>query len=112
MKNILLWIVGLFFLVIVPLNLIIYSIKEYMIDTPKYMKRQKETKEDKIRLLHFMHQIMQDEYTNFLYVVAYYITTEQCSGRIVHDSLPYIIAFNESKLIIFSYLVREGKFFV
>ena len=102
-------IIGLFFGVLIPLFFIIFYFKETKFDVPKYMKRQLETKEDNMRLLHFIQQIMKERYNNFLYVAAHHISTERRPGKTTYHYHPYIIAFNSCELIIISYLVKDGN---
>lgn len=75
----------------------------------KYMKEQMETGRDKNRMLAFMQQVMQGKYGNYTYAVASHVKAESTGKRVIYYYFPYIVAFNETEMLIVSYIVKEGQ---
>lgn len=77
-----------------------------------YMKQQKETGADKKKVMDAMQKQMGDQFSNYSYVVGHYTKTEGGGGRYTYYYYPYILAFSDTALIIFSFLVKDGELII
>lgn len=78
----------------------------------KYMKQQKETGADKKKVMDAMQKLMGDRFPDYTYVVGYYTKQENRGRKITYYYYPYILAFSNTELIIFPFLMREGELIV
>lgn len=88
--------------------LVVYS----SVKQKQYMNNQKETGEDKRAMLDLMAQVMGDAYADYTYMVGYFTKTIQRGRTTTYYYFPYILAFTSSRLIVFSFIKKEGKLYV
>ncbi|MCM1118829.1 MAG: hypothetical protein NC543_05640 [bacterium] len=77
-----------------------------------YMKQQKETGADKKKVMDAMQKQMGDQFSNYSYVVGHYTKKEGGGGSYTYYYYPYILAFSNTELIIFSFLMRDGELII
>ena len=77
-----------------------------------YMKKQKKTGSDKKKVMDIMLLFMGKQYSNYQYVVGHYTKEENGFGETICYYYPYILAFSDTELIIFSFLVKNGKLII
>lgn len=78
----------------------------------KYMKKQKEEGTDKRRMLDLMARVLEEKFQEFTYVVGYYTKTERYGRTTTYYYFPYIVAFNETDMIVFPFIVKEGQLYI
>ena len=88
--------------------IIIYALRK----KSSYMKQQKETGADKKKVMDAMQKQMGDRFSDYTYVVGFYTKTEGGGGRYTYYYYPYILAFSNTELIIFSFLMRDGELII
>jgi len=75
----------------------------------RYMLQQKNTNEDKRRVHELMSQVMGDRFSEYTYAIGYYTKTVRGSRKVTYYYYPYILAFTEQELIVFSFIVKDNK---
>lgn len=78
----------------------------------RYMKKQKETGEDKRAVLELMAQVMEDAYTDYTYMIGYDVQHVYSGNTDTRYLLPYILAYNASQVIVFGYIKKKGKLYI
>lgn len=94
--------------IIVIIAFFIYVLKK----KSGYMNQQKETGADKKKVMDAMQKQMGDRFPDYTYVVGFYTKTEGGGGRYTYYYYPYILAFTNAELIIFSFLMRDGQLII
>lgn len=93
--------------VAVAIGLIWSSIAE-----KRYMKKQKETGEDKRAMLDLMAQVMEDTYKDYTYMIGYNVDYTYEGNIKTRHLFPYILAYNASQVIVFGYVKKDGKLYI
>lgn len=91
---------------------IIIAIVFYFKKKSAYMRQQKETGTDKKKVMDAMQRQMGDHFPDYTYVVGYYTKTENYGTGFKYYYYPYILAFSNTELIIFSFLMRNGELII
>lgn len=78
------------------------------LQSKKYMAGQRESGSDKKALLDLMLQTLGGEYNNYSYVVGYYTKTVSKNNTTTYYYFPYVLAFHEKELIIYSFIKENG----
>lgn len=96
-------IMGILFITLLIMLVVSYS---------SYMDTQKKTGADKQKVMDIMQLFMGKQYSNYQYVVGHYTKEVSKLGQVICYYYPYILAFSDTELIIFSFLVRDGKLII
>lgn len=97
-------IMGILFITLLIMLVVSYS---------SYMDTQKKTGADKQKVMDIMQLFMGKQYSNYQYIVGHYTKKEENKfGEAICYLYPYILAFSDTELIIFSFLVRDGKLII
>lgn len=95
-------------IVVFIVGVVIYS----SVAEKKYMNKQKETGEDKRAMLDLMSRIMEGAYADYTYMVGYFTKTTQQGRTTTYYYFPYIVAFNSTQMILFSFIKKEGTLYI
>lgn len=68
-----------------------------------YMEEQRQTGRDKQRMLDFMQIVMKEYYHDYMYAVG---NDKILVGRCLWYFYPYIVCFNETDIVVISYVMR------
>lgn len=77
-----------------------------------YMEAQRANNTDKQGMLELMEQAMGEQYSQYSYIVGYYTKIKQHLNTTTYYYFPYILAFSESELFIFSFIKENGKLYL
>lgn len=77
-----------------------------------YMDKQKKTGTDKKKVMDIMQLFMGKQYSNYQYIIGHYTKKENKPGETICYYYPYILAFSDTELIIFSFLVEDGRLII
>lgn len=75
----------------------------------QYMKDQRENGTDKKRMMDVMSQVMKEKLNDYTYAVGNYTKTERYGRTTTYYYYSYILAFNESELAIFPFVVKDKE---
>ena len=98
--------------VVVAVAFIAVVVVMILVKKSAYMKQQKETGADKKKVMDAMQKQMGDRFPDYRYVVGFYTKTENYGSGYKYYYYPYILAFSDTELIIFPFLMRDGQLIV
>ena len=75
----------------------------------QYMKEQREKGTDKNRMMEVMALVMKEKLNDYTYAVGNYTKTERYGRTTTYYYYSYILAFNESELAIFPFVVKNKE---
>ena len=97
---------------VVVITVIAVGVVMFFVKKSAYMKQQKENGTDKKKVMDAMQKQMGNRFPDYTYVVGFYTKTENYGRGYKYYHYPYILAFSNTELIIFSFLMRDGELIV
>ncbi|MDE6219369.1 MAG: hypothetical protein K2G51_02875 [Lachnospiraceae bacterium] len=89
-------------LIALPIGLVGLNLYD-SIKEKSYMGEQRQTGRDKQRMLDFMQIVMKEYYHDYMYAVG---NNKILAGRCLWYFYPYIVCFNETDIVVISYVMR------
>lgn len=98
-------------LIIIGVNFLLFALPIIwmVVSQSSYMRKQKKTGADKKRVMDLMQRFMGERFFDYQYIVGYYTKKEPKFGKVILYYNPYILAFSDTEIIIFSFLVKNGE---